>query len=35
MSRLGFMQLLKEEGANLNYDEEELERDLANVEYFK
>lgn len=35
MSKLEFMQLLKEEGVNLNYDEEELERDLESVEYFK
>jgi len=35
MSKLEFIQLLKEEGVNLNYDEEELERDLKNLEYFK
>ncbi|HDK27370.1 MAG TPA: UPF0175 family protein [Candidatus Atribacteria bacterium] len=35
MSKLEFMQLLKEEKINLNYDEEELKRDLKNMEYFK
>lgn len=35
MSKLEFMQILKEENISLNYDEEELERDLKNIEYFK
>lgn len=35
LSRLEFMQVLKEENVTLNYDDEELERDLRNLEYFK
>lgn len=35
LSKLEFMQVLKEENVTLNYDDEELERDLRNLEYFK
>lgn len=31
-SRMEFLQILKEEGAFLNYDDAELERDLSNME---
>jgi len=35
ISKLEFMQLLKKENINLNYDEEELKRDLDNLKHFK
>ena len=35
LTRFEFMSLLKEEDVFLNYDEEELERELKNLEYFK
>lgn len=31
-SRIEFLQILKEEGVFLNYDDAELDRDLANME---
>lgn len=34
ISKIEFMSLLADENVNLNYDEEELERDLQNLEYF-
>jgi predicted HTH domain antitoxin len=33
-SRIDFMQILDEEGVALNYDDAELDRDLANLESF-
>lgn len=33
-SRQEFLQVLKEEGVFLNYDDTELDRDLANLDYF-
>ncbi len=35
LTRFEFMSFLKEENIFLNYDEEELERDLKNLEFFK
>ncbi|MFZ3064789.1 MAG: UPF0175 family protein [Nitrospirota bacterium] len=35
MNKLDFMSLLKEEDIPLNYDDEELQRDLKNLEFFK
>ncbi|GAB6163051.1 hypothetical protein JCM12298_22110 [Desulfothermus naphthae] len=35
LTRFEFMSLLKEEDMSLNYDEEEVERDLKNLEWFK
>ncbi|MFZ3092121.1 MAG: UPF0175 family protein [Nitrospirota bacterium] len=35
MNKLDFMSLLKEEDVSLNYDDEELQRDLKNLEFFK
>ncbi len=35
MNRIDFMGLLKEENVPLNYDDEELQRDLKNLEFFK
>ena len=35
LTKFEFMSLLKEEGMFLNYDEEELEKDLENLELFK
>ena len=35
MNKIGFMGLLKEEDVPLNYDDEELQRDLKNLEFFK
>ena len=34
VSKTKFMKILNEENVNLNYDDEELERDLRNLEYF-
>ena len=34
-SRTGFLHLLKEEQVSLNYDDEELDRDLAALESFQ
>jgi predicted HTH domain antitoxin len=34
-SRAEFLQFLKDEGVNLNYDDAELERDLASLELFR
>ncbi len=34
-SRMEFLQVLKEEGVFLNYDDAELERDLSNMESFR
>ncbi len=34
MNKMDFMKVLNEEGINLNYDDEEYERDLNNLEYF-
>ncbi len=34
MNKIDFMKVLNEEGINLNYDDEEYERDLNNLEYF-
>ena len=34
-SRMEFLQTLKEEGIYLNYDDRELDRDLANLESFR
>lgn len=34
-SRTEFLQVLKEEGVFLNYDDAELDRDLANMESFR
>ena len=33
MNKLDFMSLLKEEDVSLNYDDEELQRDLKNLEF--
>ena len=35
LTRFEFMNLLKDEGLFLNYDDEELDRDFRNLEYFK
>lgn len=35
MNKIDFMSLLKEEVVPLNYDDEELQRDLKNLEFFK
>lgn len=35
LSRQDFMVLLREENIVLNYDDEELQRDLKNLEFFK
>ncbi len=35
MSKTDFMKLLKEENVVLNYDDEELQRDLKNLEFYK
>jgi len=34
-NRMEFMQVLKEENVFLNYDDVELDRDLANIECFR
>ncbi len=35
LNKLSFMTLLKEEGVSLNFDEEELKRELKNIKFFK
>ncbi len=35
LNKLSFMTLLKDEGIALNFDEEELKRELKNLEFFK
>jgi predicted HTH domain antitoxin len=35
MNKIDFMKVLNEEEINLNYDDEEYERDLNNLEYFE
>ncbi len=35
VNKMEFMQFLKEDNINLNYDDEELERDFRNMEYFR
>lgn len=35
LSRQDFMVLLREENIALNYDDDELQRDLKNLEFFK
>ena len=34
-SRIEFLHVLKEDGVFLNYDDAELDRDLANMESFR
>ncbi len=35
VNKMEFMHLLKEDNISLNYDDEELERDLRNMEHFR
>lgn len=34
LNKIDFMKVLNDEGIDLNYDDEEYEKDLSNLEYF-